>query len=664
MGWTIGPKATIRPPTTPEESLSFFLFLSKVPGLDPMATAKIRIGAWTANPALNLVEQGRRSVRLEPRAMDVLMHLATRNGAMSSVEDLMSTVWRGVVVSDGSVYLAISHLRQALGDADGGASYIETVPKRGYRLTVPVQMLADAPAAESAPHLPRQRRGVRLAAVATVAVLVAAMIAAWLAISWRTPLPTADHSLAVLPFADLSPDGDQAYFADGVTEEVLNRLARVRDLRVIGRTSSFQLRGQGADARALGEKLGVEHLLVGSVRKAADRVRVTAQLSEARTGEQLWSQTYERKLNDIFAIQDEIAKAVAEAMQVKLGVGELARMPGMTRDVAAYDEYLRGMALNLVMRRESFPPAIAHLQRAVDIDPKFSMALSGLHSVFSNGAFAVPERAEEWRRAAAESLERARQLTPDAPHVLLELGVASVRSGDYLQGAGLFERLEKSYAEHGMAAEAAGPRGILLLAVGRVRESIRSLEDARAHDPLAPAYAGFLSQAYLAHGDFRSALAEIDRGLQLEGLREGLLNSGLTVALNSGDRGEIERRLAAIPDDNFTARVHRRLAQFLGKPAGVATEIRSLLPTASDNEKVALAVWAAYYAQHALALEILTDVVPRRGHVGVIWIPLFTNARSQPEFVELVARLGMADYWRTRGFADFCKPAGQQIQCR
>jgi len=593
--------------------------------------------------------------------MDVLMFLASRAGTVTSLEELMTAVWKGVVVSDGSVYLAISQLRQALGDAANGVSYIETVPKRGYRLTVPVESMSfDEPPREVTRHPPRSRNRVLIAGVC----LLAAIIAGWAAVTLR-PTPSAiEHSLAVLPFADLSPEGDQGYFADGVTEEVLNRLASIRDLRVIGRTSSFQVRGQNSDARALGEKLGVEHLLVGSIRKAADRVRVTAQLSEARTGQQLWSQTYERKLDDIFAIQDEIAKAVAAAMQVKLGVGELARMPGMTRDVAAYDEFLRGMALNLVMRRESFPPAIAHLQRAIDIDPTFSMALSGLHAVFNNGAFAVPERAEEWRRAAAESLERARQLTPDAPHVLLEGGIAAVRRGDWLGGAELFKRLEVSYAENGMSAAAAGPRGVLLLAVGRIRESIRSLESARAHDPLAPALAGFLSQAYLSNRDFRSALAEIDRGLQLEGLRESLLNSALSVALNSGDRSEIERRLAAITDDTFTARVHRRLAQFLEKPAGVAAEIRSLIPKASDGERVALAVWAAYFGEHALALDILTEVMPRRGHAGVIWVPLFSEARSQPGFMVLVENLGMSDYWRVYGFADFCQPAGERIQCR
>lgn len=628
----------------------------------------MKIGAWIANPALNLLEQGDRSVRLEPRAMDVLVQLARRAGAVTSLEELMKAVWVDVVVSDGSVYLAISQLRQALGETAGGASYIETVPKRGYRLAVPVGPVSVEPAASQplvtvdAPA-PVARRSIRGWGVAVLAIgAISGLIVT--AVNLRPTASAAEQSLAVLPFADLSPDSDQAYFADGITEEVLNLLAGVRDLRVIGRTSSFQLRGQGADTRTLGEKLDVGHLLTGSVRKADDRVRITAQLTDAPTGRQLWSQTYERKLDDIFAIQDEIAKAVADAMQVKLGVGELARMPGMTRDVAAYDEYLRGMALNIVGRREAFPQSIAHLQRAIDIDPQFSMAWAGLNAAYSNGAFAVPERAAEWRRSAAESLEHARQLTPDAPHVLLGLGVAATRRQDWLGGAEYFRRLEEVLAEHGLSAESAGPRGALLIGVGRARAAVPALESARAHDPLAPAYASFLSLAYLTIGDTRAALGEIDRGLKLDGLRDTLLNNGVSIALATHDRAEIERRLAAITDDVPMARVNRRMAEFLDNPAGAPAAIRELVATSTDVEKTSLAVWAAYYEDPAMALELLADVLPRRSHPGVIWHPVLADMRSLPGFEALVTELGMADYWRVHGFADLCEPAGERIRCR
>jgi tetratricopeptide (TPR) repeat protein len=239
-----------------------------------------------------------------------------------------------------------------------------------------------------------------------------------------------------------------------------------------------------------------------------------------------------------------------------------------------------------------------------------------------------------------------------------------MRSGDWLSCADYFRRLEQAQAERGMSAESAGPRGALLLAAGRVRDAIPALESARAHDPLAPAYASFLALAYLANGDHRSSLAEIDRGLNLEGLHQNLLSSGFSVALASGDRAEIDRRLATLTDDVPTARVNRRLAQFLDKTTGAAAEIRTLAMTANDAEKVALAVWAAYYQDYTQALEILTDVTPRRSHPGIVWHPLFAPARTLPGFTAFVQRLGMTDYWRAYGFADFCKPVNQQVQCR
>lgn len=646
-----------------------------------MSTTKTRIGAWIADPAANVLMQGERSLRLEPRAMDVLMHLAARAGEVTSLDQIMAAVWKNVVVSDGSVYLAISQLREALGNTESGKSYIETVPKRGYRLVVPVSPVVpvaptsplvsvDSASAEPAATpatpataLPSSRRSWK--GLPAAAALIGILLAAVIVMRWNTSPAEREleRSLAVLPFADLSPDADQAYFADGITEEVLNRLATLRDLRVIARTSSFQLRGQGSDARAVGEKLGVNHLLLGSVRKDGDRVRVTAQLVDARNSHQVWMNTYERQLADIFAVQDDIAKAVSSAMEVKLRVGELARLPGMTDDVEAYDEYLRGMALNLVARRESFAPAIAHLQRAIEIDPQFSLAWAGLSGVYSNGAFALPERAAEWHAAALDALERARQLTPDSPPVLLGLGIMAVRRGDWLGAAPLYDRHEKIVIEQGMTGRSAAPRGIFYLCVGRIREAISALESARAHDPLAPAYAGFLSLAYLANGDFRSALGEVDRGLELEGLREGLLDAGLNIALATRDRTEIDRRLAAITDDVLAAKIHRRMGNFLDDPAGAAAEIRAAADSATDPEKVALSVWAAYYNETESALDILAGVIARRSHPAVIWHPLFADVRKLHGFETLVDTLGMTAYWRVHGYGDFCKPAGERVAC-
>lgn len=629
---------------------------------------RARIGSWTATPALNLLERGAQSIRLEPRAMDVLMQLARRPGQVVSIEELMASVWKGVVVGEGSVYLAIRQLRQALEEDAEGSRYIETIRKRGYRLVAPVDAVGAVEAAEAANATESVETAVRKSVVpwrlAMSAALAVALFVTVIAFVRReAQSPASEISVAVLPFSNLSSDREQDYFADGVTTEILTALSGISDLRVTGRASSFQFKGRDEDPGRIAALLGVEHILEGSVRRTADRLRISAQLSSAKTGLTLWSQTYENGLDDIFQVQDEIARSVANALQVKLGVGDLARVPGMTRNVAAYDQYLRGIALNLDWRPESFALAIVHLQRAVALDPAFSAAWSALHAVYSNGAFAVPERADEWRSSAVESLARARALTPDAPHVLLETGIEETRSGQWRAAAGTFEQLQAAYARHGLNNQGWGPRGAFLLGVGRVREAIPALERARAEEPLAPAFAGFLGEASLANGDPAGALLEVDRGLTLEGLDDSLRWMALVIALTQNDRREIDKRLAALAGANALSRIQGPMTALLDAPAGAEAQIRRLAATAGPGEKGLLVVWAAYFRAPELGLELLDEAAPHLGHPGLLWHPLLKDMRKRAAFNEIVRNLGLVDYWRAYGWADFCRPVQDDFLC-
>jgi TolB-like protein/DNA-binding winged helix-turn-helix (wHTH) protein len=618
--------------------------------------AQFRIGPWTAAPALNVLERDGRPVRIEPRAMDVLVFLARRNGAVASVDELLAAVWKGMIVGDGSVYLAIRQLRQALDDGADGTSLIETIPKRGYRLTVPVELVGRAVNDAAVPRL----RVPLPAAIAGAVSILAAVVAAILAITGVTPRDadrfSSARSVAIQPFVDLSSDPAQRDLAKGVTAEVLGALASVRDLRVIEAEQ---------DARANGAALDVDQVLRGSVRTDGDQVRITAQLADARTGAQLWSETYERALGDRFSIEDEVAASVADALQVTLGVGDVGRTPGMTNDVAAYAEYRRAMQLNLEWQPESFQRAISHLQRAVALDPSFSLAWGGLNTVYSNGALAVPARAEAWRPRGSRALEEARALTPDAPHVLLESGIAALRSGRWLDAASLYRRLDDSYARHGLADRAWGPRGVFLLAVGRVREAVPALEHARAQEPLAPAFAGFLSQAYLAAGDPAAAVAEVDRGLALEGLEANLRRAGLTAALARGDRAEIDARLSAMLEADAGVEMERELLALPDAPAAAPAAIAARAEGASAATKASLARWAAFYGEPELALELLADAVPHLSHPAVLWEPLLRDVRRLDGFKKLVENLGLVEYWRVHGWSDFCRPAeGTDFECR
>ena len=225
-----------------------------------------------------------------------------------------------------------------------------------------------------------------------------------------------EQSIAVLPFADLSPEGDNEYFSDGLTEELLNSLAKVRALKVAGRTSSFAYKGRDADLRVIGEELGVAHLLEGSVRKAGNRLRITAQLVKAEDGYHVWSETYDRELTDVFAIQSDIAGHVVEALQVTLLGEDAVRMQaGGTTNVEAYNDYLRGRyLLNQGSRQDTLREAVAVLERALEKDPAFADAWFAFANVMtvlvSNGWIEAEEGWDRIEQAAVQMRRHAPQV--------------------------------------------------------------------------------------------------------------------------------------------------------------------------------------------------------------------------------------------------------------
>ena len=221
------------------------------------------------------------------------------------------------------------------------------------------------------------------AALAAAALAIAAVVPWYLHEGRPRPASAAvDRSIAVLPFENFSADADQDHFADGLTEEILNSLARIPDLQVTARTSAFAFKGKAEDLKAVGRTLGVAHVLEGSVRRSGDQLRITAQLINADTGYHLWSQTYDRPLTDIFTIQDDIAHSVAGALQVTLGVG-VGREPGMTRNIEAYEAWLAARGVTFT-GLQSMRQHIELLQQAVALDPAFAQPWWDLSKAYSS----------------------------------------------------------------------------------------------------------------------------------------------------------------------------------------------------------------------------------------------------------------------------------------
>jgi len=303
----------------------------------------LRIGAWCVNPASGQISRDGETARLEARTMRLLLCLAEHAGEVVSIDDLLDQVWSGVIVTQDSVYQAVASLRRLLGDDPKQPRYIATVPRLGYRMVAPVSPWADSSIAQagssrtsdnesSAPaptHAPTPGRA-RLRAHftwAAGAVFGLALVASFLfygkvanrnhsAAPAIVALPP--KSIAVLPFLDLTEKMNQEPFADGMTEELIDKLSKIPGLRVPPPTSSFYFKGKKIPIAEIAKSLGVAYVLDGSVRKSGPRLRVAARLIRADNGYVVWSETYDRPLDDILMVQDDIAGEVTKALRASI----------------------------------------------------------------------------------------------------------------------------------------------------------------------------------------------------------------------------------------------------------------------------------------------------------------------------------------------------------
>src|SRR6516162_580417 len=299
-----------------------------------MNDGEISFGRFRLDPVRRELRRDGKPVRLGSRARDILCVLASTGGAVVSKDELMERVWSGVVVEENNLQVHIRALRKALEGDDDGESWIVTVPGRGYRLLRPQQPPA---VAEPAP---------------------------------KPSLPSPDKpSLAVLPFVNLSGDPEQEYFADGMVEEIITTLSRIRWLFVVARTSSFSYKGQAVDVRQIGRELGVRYVLEGSVRKGGNRIRITYQLIDAGTGAHLSADHFDGPLEDVFELQDKVASSVAGVIEPVLQAAETERSTGRpTTDLTAYDLYLRAHAM-IWSAAGRIPEALRLLEQAIARDP-------------------------------------------------------------------------------------------------------------------------------------------------------------------------------------------------------------------------------------------------------------------------------------------------------
>jgi TolB-like protein/DNA-binding winged helix-turn-helix (wHTH) protein/Tfp pilus assembly protein PilF len=326
--------------------------------------------------------------------MRLLLCLANSSGAVVSVDRLLTEVWPGVVVGSASVYQAVSQLRKLLGDVDPNPTYVATVPRKGYRLVAPVRRVepneakpdpiqvdvtvTDPSTGTKSPKTRRRIRPIVLAgAVLLVVILAGAIIQKW----WQAYLPSGRSvaSIVVLPFLDLSPAKTDQSFCDGLTEELSGWLAQIPTLRVVARTSAFAFRGQGEDVRKIGKALDSDHILEGSMRRDGNHVRVTVQLIDARNGYHLWSENFDRPIDDTIKIQEDIARSVAQTLKVRLTNDSERRFAARrTIDPQAYQLYLLARYYDQQGTPQATDRAVDLYRQVVNADPNFALAYAQL----------------------------------------------------------------------------------------------------------------------------------------------------------------------------------------------------------------------------------------------------------------------------------------------
>jgi adenylate cyclase len=353
------------------------------------------------------------------------------------------------------------------------------------------------------------------------------------------------HTIAVLPFVNMSGDAENEYFSDGISEEILNLLTKLPQLKVSSRTSSFNFKGKQINIPIVARELGVSTVLEGSVRRAGERVRITAQLIETASDSHLWSETYDREMKDVFAIQDDIARSIADALQVTLSPKERRSLQNVATDNArAYDFYLKGRTYFYAMSRRGFLHAIQMYEQAIALDPKYAMAHAGLADAYSflyRYSNALPANLEHAERSSRKAVE----LDPDSPEAHAARGTALVLGKRYADAEKHFEtaillnpNLYESFYFYGRAC----------MASGNVEKAARLFTQAAEANPADYQSLAFLSQAYEVMGRPEAArqtlaksMAILEQHLSMNPDDSRALGFG---AVNLAEIGDRERAIA------------------------------------------------------------------------------------------------------------------------
>ncbi|MCZ6826518.1 MAG: hypothetical protein O7D88_03325, partial [Gammaproteobacteria bacterium] len=482
-------------------------------------------------------------------------------------------------------------------------------------------------------------------------------------------IATERQSIAVLPFVNMSPDPDQEYFSDGLSEEILNLLAKTPELKVIGRTSSFAFKGKNEDLRVIGEALGVKTVLEGSVRKSGDRVRITAQLIDIADGSHIWSETYERTMTDIFAVQDDVAAAIIDALQMHVATVPTRGRP--TENMEAYTLFLKArVLLNGVKVRD----IEERLLQAIEFDPNFAEAYELLAATYwrLTGQWV---KTGEGQKLTYNAAAKALAINPDLVFARALLESSNIKNWSLLRDIEAFERAVR---EQPGDLDALRALGFVLLKAGYFQEALGIAERSVELDPLSPGANFRLFQTLYTVGRSREAIAMLELARQLGSAGANWYLGNINLVDNRDDIAiaHFEARLQHFGDPNPTW--VRDLVTGARDPATGQAHLDRRIPqiVAAMPEEDAyymqlhLTSWYLHFGYldryFELILDLdLTDSAWTDADVPVHDGTLYRRSgfTAHPKYLEVAESIGIIDVWEQRGPPDFCEKTSGKWVC-
>lgn len=608
-----------------------------------------KIGEWTVHPELDRISCSNGSVTLRPQVMKLLVFLASHMGKVISTEELLNQLWPKKIVTDGTVYNTLAELRNVLATANDGHTYIETIARKGYRLVDQVTKEAEGLISGDLPDSGAVPTSAQKIANKSMLALLGGLLVA-VAVIFYVDWPQAKRSIAVLPFEDLSPGGDQRYFGNGIADELRLELQRLDGLSVAGRTSSITYAQE--DNKTIGETLHVDSILAGSIQKEGNNVRISVHLTNVADGFTIWSKSYDRELENIFEMQKEIAASVVGALGVKLGVGAINAFRGAgTRNIEAHELYLQSRNPDM-----SFQEMIRRLERAIELDPDYAAAWALLGGVTLGTLWnATQDQTSAILNRAYSLTLRGVELNPESPMAQTTLAMARSIRLDWIGGEQGHRRAIELLADRPFVAE----YGNTLTRNGRTAYAQEQYAISFALETLGGRPPGWSWHANVAQGRFAEA-KEISNWQDAP----NRIENNLDIAFNEQDPEALKTAIQALLKTNHTATsVYAPVLAEFDSPERVLSILRDVYL----NEKLQwprklhdIAMMAAYFGDPHFALKVKGQEV--RNHptrLAAVWYPVMSDVRQLPEFNKLVIKLNLVEYWRAYGWADACRPLGE-----